>query len=756
MKFGMYAALMASTCALAAPAYADDAATNGGQAASPDFADIIVTAQKRETKLEKTPMTINVVTSSDLRERGIASIEDLNSTVPGLTMNDSPGGLPGISVRGIGTSTSNQLFEQSVGLFVDGVYHPRQRQYKDALFDDEQIEVVKGTQGVLFGKNTSVGAISLASRLPGHESGGYIEAQNELNYGSTTIDGAYDLRTSSAFAVRIASEYDDNKGYVDDRYTNQRVPYGSRYVVRALADWDVTPDLNAVFKLQWGRSTSNGNPFEVLGSTVTPSSAATLAYLGVPSLANYTKYEGPSSANEPALIDHQINFDPSLVLKYHFGNGYSITSTTGYSRYTYQYGFDSDSTPTFILDNQFSERFGQFYQELRLNSPSGKSYDYIVGAIYSNSTDTYGYNNFMNDFPAGEYSYLTGNYVQAFHQKEHSFAAFANLNWTFLPRWKLNLGGRFSSDTKDGAYSRSLVSNFGDGSVCSAEPTSSCNLMNNLAQLWAAQGVDGLNHTDNTFDFSGTISYDISSSATFYASAGQGNKGAAFNNQAGAFQSGPAPFLMPHEVATTFEAGIKGRFLNGLVYGSLAGFIVNVHNYQDAYFDAVNVTFSAQSVGAKSRGFEGEFQTRKLLGPLSAFGNFSWLPEAKYAWSPLATEVGTRLQRAPKFTGTLGIRGKGDIGKDWELSGFADIEHSSNYLHQPLSTPGDFGSGTYDLVNARLELTYRPANVSVFVSAKNLTDAVYRTFAYGWILGSGTVAALNEPRTVTVGARLKF
>jgi len=146
--------------------------------------DIVVTAQKRETKLEKTPMTINVLSGDQVETMGVIEIKSLSANVPGFTMHESPGNLSGVSLRGVGTSAGSQVFEQSVGLFVDGIYHPRARQYRDALFDVERIEVVKGSQGVLFGKNTSVGAVSVISRGPGNRTGGYLQGQVEANYGS--------------------------------------------------------------------------------------------------------------------------------------------------------------------------------------------------------------------------------------------------------------------------------------------------------------------------------------------------------------------------------------------------------------------------------------------------------------------------------------------------------------------------------------------------------------------------------------------
>jgi hypothetical protein len=126
------------------------------------------------------------------------------------------------------------------------------------------------------------------------------------------------------------------------------------------------------------------------------------------------------------------------------------------------------------------------------------------------------------------------------------------------------------------------------------------------------------------------------------------------------------------------------------------------------------------------------------------FGNFSWLPTARSA-------DGDRLQRAPRFTYTVGVRGSTDLSPEFKLSGIASLLHSSSFLHQPASAPGDNASLPYTLLNARLELTYTPANLSMYTSAANLTNETYRTFMFGSLLNLGQVGAYNELRTITVG-----
>lgn len=728
MRCQYWASFMASSVLFAPTAYGQEQG-----AAHHQLEEIIVTAQKRETRLEKTPMTINVIGGEQLQAAGVKEIKDIQASVPGLIMNESPGGLPGVSVRGIGTSPANQLFEQSVGLFVDGVYHPRNRQYRDALFDVERVEVIKGSQGVLFGKNTSVGAISVISRRPGAETGGYAQIDHELNYNSTSIEGGLDLRANEDFAVRLSGNWNDVGGYVRNVTKDRWEQSGKNYVVRAVADWNITPQFSALAKLQWGRSNMVGNPYEYVrvGAAPAPDILIDTGILDG-GLKNYVKYE--DIGNDLDTIDYQRNFDPSLILKYEFDNGYSITSTTGYSRYTFRNGFDSDASPLDMVANTFRERFHQRSQEVRLNSPTTGAVDFVVGAIYLESRSEYDTLSYFRDFAAGPFS-LTGAMEQQMDQKTKTHAVFANANWRFAEGLTLSIGGRYSVDKKKAVYQKSLADDLGD-------PT---NVMGLLIGTGASKR--GRN-TDKTFDFSGTLSYAVTPSATLYASVGRGNKGAGFNNQASVSVPLPSPFITPREVVTSYEIGLKGRFLDGRAYASIAGFILDVKDMQDSYFDSTVPGFVTRSIDAKTRGIEAEAQVR-VAGPLTLFGNLSWLPTAKDA-------AGDRLQRAPKFTYTAGVRGDEDISSDLNLGGSIMLNHSSNYLHQPYSTPGDYNSQAFTLLNARMDVTHKPSGITIFAAAHNITKERYRAFAFGSLLGLGTVGAWNEPRTITMGARVNF
>lgn len=716
-------AASAIACTQAGTAWAQDTANSGTA-----LDDIVVTAQKRETKLERTPMTVNVVSGDQLQTMGVIEAKNLAASVPGFTMHESPGGLSGVSVRGVGTSAGSQVFEQSVGMFVDGVYHPRARQYRDALFDVQRVEVVKGSQGVLFGKNTSVGAVSVISRDPGNQTGGYAQAQVEANYGSYGFEGALDVVASDKLKFRFAGMYDNANGYVRNISKNRDEQSGDRYQLRGVMVWEPNEGVTVRAKAQFGRLDMLGTNFEFIANQ----NVAGLQALGVVDggVADYTKYESAAAGQE--IVDYQKGQDHALEIKVDLGADYTLTMTTGYTKFNFQNSFDSDSTPAKFLWSQFNEQFRQFTQEVRLTSPANQPVEFIAGVYFLNSKVKYNYFSYYENFPVA--GGLYGTIRQDFGQKEGTYAGFGQVTWHAADNLQLMLGGRLTTDKKTGTFQKFLISDGG-------RPTGLVALLGNGPFHEVIQ-------RDTTFDFSVTASYNPTPSSTLYVSAGQGNKGSGFVNQAALAAPFPTTFLVPVERVTSVEAGIKGRFLDGRAYVSLAAYHLDIKNYQDSFYNSTARAFQVRSLDAQSTGmeFEGQFKINSIL---TAYGNMAWNPSAKL-------DNGERMQRSPRFTSTLGMRFNAPLSDSLTLSGFGQWVHSATMLHQPASAPGDNTSLPYDLFSARMQLTYEPLKLSLFVNGANITKDVYRTFSFGSPIGMGQVGALNDPQTFTFGLRKEF
>ena len=710
--------------------------------------EVVITAQRREMKVETAPMSVAVVDGAVVAEQGLREIKDLKASVPGLTLHETPGGLAGVSIRGIGTSAGSQLFEQSVGLFVDGVYHPRSRQFRDGLFDVERIEVVKGSQGVLFGKNTSVGAISVISAQPASTFSGYAQGEYESEYGSTNIQGAVNVPVTDTFRFRIAAMHDEQAGFVRNVYLQRDEGEETRDLIRGVFSWDVTPNFNATLKLQHGEYDAVGNTFQYI-STTNPTALRTALRLGadVNPVEPYVKSESSFAADGRPYgdqIDTQTSDDHALTLRYELPSGHVITAITGYSKFNFTYGFDSDSTPNATIFSQFNEAYKQTTQEIRVMSPTGGPVDYIAGAFYLNATSDYDYRGYYRGF----FGVLNGLQSQLFKQDEDAYAVFGELTWHITPTLDLDVGARYSDDQKDATYTRILRDNFGYPSTVLPLGILASRIGDVNGSPKAATPPWSDTVEDKTTDYSVTLSYKLSDRSTVYASVGRGNKGAGFLNQAGSTEPHPTPFYIPKEVADTIEVGIKGRFLDGRAYASVALYQLDIKNYQDSFYNSTIAAFQVRSMDAKTRG--GELEARfQATSWLSFYGNASYNPTAELT-------NGERMQRSPKFTGMIGSRVETSLSETLDFTGSLELVHSDSFLHQPASAPGNNTSGSYDLVSARLQLTYKPMDVQVFVAASNLTDDRYRTFAFGSPTGLGFVGAYNQPRTIRFGLRKAF
>ena len=698
------------------------------QAQSADSDEIVVTAQSRQTNLETTPLPVNVVSGAQLQEQGVVELKDLTSTVPGLTFDESPGGFSGVSIRGIGSSASNQSLEQSVGLFVDGVYHPRARQYRDALFDVERLEIIKGSQGVLFGRNTTVGAISAVSRRPGDTVSGYASLGHEFEFDSFNFEGAVDVPLAEGLAVRFAGLYDNEGGWVENRAVGGRTQQTERSLLRATFNWDPTANFNVMLKIQGGSSDIRGNSFEVLD---TPS-PATYQSRGVVDggAQQFVQYQAPAAPLLGSPFDRQNSFDPALVLTYRFANGASLVSTTGYSRYEYASAFDTDLTPSPLIFSQFWDDFSQFTQELRLISPTGGTFEYVVGASYLNSEDDFASRNEYNGFAAGP-AHLTGYTRNHFTQDNEAYSVFGQVNWNLAPRWTFQLGGRYGQESRQADFSK-IASNNGD-----AAPT---NLMNLAAPGATSGGLD-----DDSTDYAATLSYQLTDTSIIYANYGRGTKAGAFNNTTLTLAPLPAPFMVPAEDATTYEVGIKGRFLGGRAYAAFSLYHVEVANFQDSYYSAPARGFLIRSVDITSEGAELEGWIRPTSW-LNIYGNIASNPTASI------DALDERMMRAPELTYSLGFRTHFNLGQDFLVSSDLNLAHSDSYLHQPPSAGGNNESGAFDLVNLRLAVRYAPADIEFSLLGRNITDEVYKTFTFGAPLG-GTGGQYNEPQTWMLSMR---
>ena len=208
--------------------------------------EIVVTARKREETLMDAPLSVTAVRGGDMDKQGITNMEQLSAKVPGLQIGRGAQ-TNSIFIRGIGSGV-NKAFEQSAGMYVDGVYQSRGRQFTMSLVDVQQVEILRGPQGTLFGKNTIAGAIKVetATTLPGDELNGSVTVDHEWDYNTSRVTGVIGGSPTETLGARLAVRYQESDGYVENHTYNTDVAEREDTVARLSLAWDPTDTLRIV------------------------------------------------------------------------------------------------------------------------------------------------------------------------------------------------------------------------------------------------------------------------------------------------------------------------------------------------------------------------------------------------------------------------------------------------------------------------------------------------------------------------------
>lgn len=753
--------------AVAEPAMAQDATPPASGDTESRQAVIVVTATKTETTLQETPLTISVVNGADIADRNILEITELAQDVPGLTFSQSPGDLPSIVIRGIGTNNANQTAEQSVGLFVDNVYKPRARQYRDSLFDVERVEVIKGAQGVIFGKNTSVGAISIVSRKPGDEFGGEAYGSYEFENERWTLGGSVDLPASDKLKFRIGGQYSDTGGYVKNLAGGEDLPATERSIIRGTMVAEPTDSLTATLMLQHSEQDTVGTAFQ-LTEILSPATAGYFGYTAAP----YEKSLDPittflDGVSVPSESDSQNSTDAVLTLDWALSDKVSLTSVSAFSVMDYEnYSsvfYASSDVPGHPKGYQlFEEDFEQFTQELRL-SYSGDRWNGFVGAMYQDQDLTFDRTirlqaylspgTMSGGIDIGGFAYA-GTSGAVLDQGLEAFSAFGLMTYDATDRFSITGGFRIGYEEKTADFNVELIDLIGLASISIPGdlflPADQRGGISIFPLLGAFGTVPTRTIDDTSIDGSLNFSYDLTDDWMTYISFAQGTKSAAFNNSTISGSYTPEPYVIPKEVARTIEIGAKGTYANGHGTIGAAAFYSDIADFQDSIYDAsVGVTgaFVIRSFDAETYGLEVESRFQ-ATDNLSFYGNLGLL-EAK------SKTGGEALSDAPKFTGLIGVDYVHPLQGDLEVLAGGRLSASSNQIHRNPDLPR--GTGDYQIADFHVGLKNPVSGWSVRAEVKNAFDERYEVFTFVQpLVAAGVVGAYNPPRTVLLSVRKEF
>lgn len=591
------AVLLSSVSCVALEARASEATAAAETAAAEEtggIEDIVVTARKRSESLMNVPVQVTALSGETLENRGVTSLSQFSQQIPGFFAAPTLL-LDALYIRGIGTSPTNPGFEQSVGMFIDGVYYGNGRWGNQGFFDLESAQVMKGPQGVYFGKNTIAGAIELTTRDPGDEFEGTVSGGYEFNQRQRYVQAGISIPLSDTLGVRVFGRYDKMRGWVHNLTTNQWAPNNEDKFVRITIKYEPTDSFTATLKSAFYSSDNNGptNAF-VLVSCAGPGNTASPTPFGpspVPCGREFITYQSSLGGPLGDFFNKYSNFAHTLKLDWEVGPG-SLTSITGWNHFDNRGRGGSSASPNNSTLFYHQQKNTAVSQELRYVTDFEGPVNLIAGVYYL-TTDFYT-NNRGRVLPDAIQGTVGGKSTYTWNkdsfQDGETIAAFGEVTWNITPMLEAAVGGRYTQETK-----KSQMRNI------EAAP----NLPFLLIPNYAAD------QKFKDFSPSATLTWRPSDDLTIYGAYKSGYKSGGFSHGGTIFFLPPAPppalasFVFGSESVQGFEGGFKGFLADRRLRYELVGYAYDYSDLQvNAYNSATN-SFTVQNAAtAEQRGIE--------------------------------------------------------------------------------------------------------------------------------------------------------
>ena len=754
-----------------APSFAADA-----KAAADDLTEVVVTAQFRAQKLQDTPIAITAVNAALLESRNQNSLADVTAQAPNVNLRETGGAFgPGMSarIRGVGQADFDPAFEPGVGISIDDVYYSSLTGANFDLLDLDRVDILRGPQGVLGGRNSEGGAVKLYSQKPKGDDSGSIRA----TYGSRNLldfRATGDVALTDTLSLRVAGVSKKQDGYVsriDYACANpgtaipNQAPQGDcklgneggkdysagRAALRWLASDDVEINLTADLTLDKSESAA------IVLQAVNPAAGGALFTntYGVPYTSAfipadaYTSYASFSALRPQNLIGPPnplagttLSFSPNtntkvwgtnLTADWKLSDSMAVKSITAYREFDSRWSEDNDVSPlsgSLGAEHLYNHSFSQ---ELRLNG-TVSLVDYTLGGYYFNQTTTYATHQFL-PYALPGFEFYGNDPVEA-----NTYAAFLNTAWHITDALNLNTGVRYSKEKKDYHYSRLPVG----GSL--------------------VLGLDSLNSTvgkyeGSNFDYRVNLDYRWNEQLMTYASVSTGFKGGGTN----ARPFGPLQVVpFNKETLTAYELGAKSDFFDRRLR-------VNVSVFQNKFKDIQLTLLSCPSLTPVSpcaatfnagtadiKGWELEAEATPIDG-LTFDASFS---DLSFKYTSLAANTGLTVgQEAPG-----NIKSKWSIGGQYEimlpsgstLSPRVDYSFNGGFNTNAVFAPSNRVAG-YHLTNARL--TYKTVDTKweAALIGTNLLNEKYYISNFDLLSSSGAQYGLiAAPREFSIQVKKKF
>lgn len=742
--------------AIASAAYAQDARAQDAEPAS-SVEDIIVTARRTEESAQKTPLALTAFSGQTLERTGAQQVTDLQGAVPNLNLVQGRGSSnsTNIYIRGIGQPDALQTFDPAVGVYVDDVYYSRIRGSQFDLLDLERVEILRGPQGTLYGKNTIGGAMKLVSRRPGQE----FRARASAAYGDYDLmefQGAVSGPVTDTLALGLSALHSERGGYVTDPATGAEYNDKNTSAARASLAWDPTSTFRIDLNVDYSKDDA--------GMTVGQAQNSLTNLLGAPaySVPTPTPEYGFKTRTTPGLPNETRleTWGSALRMTWDLSDRLTLKSITSYRELSTDDYIDFDATELEIADalvavdqKQTSQEFQLTYSSDRLTAVGGVYWlKEKVGSHQESYNDDLTANLVLPPLWNGDYTFT--RFIDD-NLETTSKAIFGNVSYAVTDALRLSAGVRYTEEEKEydrftyvTSNSPFLVSSYGF-----APP----------AGKWE----------DTSIMLS--ADYQLSDDAMVYARYAQGFKSGGFNGRANSVKESTA---YAPETADTFEVGAKTQYWDNRLRLNLAAFMTKYSDFQARVAGKENDLVTGVPIGVLSVinageldifGFEIEGVATPMRGlTLDTQIGFLDADYKEFKDESFPAFGNSRAFQDPAFSPKWTVRVGGQY--EWTLDGGSSVTVGAaakyrsrmalavdNTLVNSDTEIAGMYQDAYWLYDARVVWSDSADRYSVGLYGQNLADEVYKTDAQEFSsIGNIRTAYYGAPRTWMIKVTAKY
>lgn len=735
----------------AADSAADSAQDAAAQAIS-GIGDIVVTAQRRSESSQRLPLSIEVLSADSLRKAGVSQATDIARIAPGVQIAQG-GTATQVYIRGSGTPTTTPLSDPSVSLNLDGVYVARSQSFSGSFFDIERVEVLKGPQGTLYGRNSSGGALNVVATTPRlGERGGYVQIGVQ-NYSGVSSEAAINLPIGDTIAIRAAGQIVTRDGYLsdgseDDKHESARLQMlfkpSDAFSLRLWGSYQHLSGRGAgSVSHNFSGSTPFGGPYvpEDRWTNVVPELNNRLAYLPVARRFDSSdSYQNINAYNLHAQADVDFGFATLTVIP-----AYQRVSVRAKNYPGIMYSTVSALTGEGQVSNAKS-------LEARLMDNGGSRLTYTLGGFYYNESQT---NSSTVDLATIALAYSA-------ILKTKSYAAFGQISYELFDGFKLLGGLRYTNETREVVDGKQFLLPLYPDTACSVAVSTPCASSLNI----------NTSLKDDRINYRAGFEYQLAQHNMVFGTISTGFK------SGGQTVADVEPYEA--ETITAYTIGTKNRFFDGRLQANLELFYWKYNDLQQslqrlgrngrsvstiinagrATSKGANLDLIGKITDADTINFAVEYNKAR-------YGSFIWtaytsLPSTGCAVARISGTAnytvdcsGFQMARSPTWTGSAGYTHSFSIGDGRLDIGANTTFASGRWLHA--SFIPNARTGNYALVNLNATYTAPDEDYTVDLFVQNLTDkAVYTGGDQSPPLGGIFAATIAPPRVYGVRFRANF